>query len=271
MATGRRRTTRPPADPRSCGPVARCWFRPWSWVCFGSSGLGFAAVSRVKCQQHGVGEDIFMAGTGEVEKAFRQQEGHQQKPQRRRITIDAAGQSQQCHKEQSGHNDRCRQLHRAAADLPPRAASTRRRWYKPARARPCSRRRHCRPAIARGCERGCGHPRPARNSWQIRPAMGPEGRNWCRVPSNLLWLSRILAIPMRRPATPRMQNAEGRPVLRSSTAEGGRQKAEVPLPPQAAALAAQSQIANRKSQILLADGRIAGAGDDGPLLAGDAI
>ncbi|MCX6914630.1 MAG: hypothetical protein NT167_16515, partial [Verrucomicrobia bacterium] len=36
---------------------------------------------------------------------------------------------------------------------------------------------------------------------------------------------------------------------RRQKAEGRRQKAEVPLPPQAAALAAQSQIANRKSQI----------------------
>ena len=49
----------------------------------------------------------------------------------------------------------------------------------------------------------------------------------------------MLASPMRQPATQRMQKAEGR-----------RQKAEVPLPPQAPALAAQSQIANRKSQIL---------------------
>ena len=43
---------------------------------------------------------------------------------------------------------------------------------------------------------------------------------------------------MRQPATQRRQKAEGRG-----------QKAEVPLPPQAAAFAAQSQIANRKSQI----------------------
>ena len=43
---------------------------------------------------------------------------------------------------------------------------------------------------------------------------------------------------MCRPATQRMQNAECR-----------RQKAEVPLPPQAAALAGQLEIANRKSQI----------------------
>src|ERR1035438_5437224 len=49
----------------------------------------------------------------------------------------------------------------------------------------------------------------------------------------------MLASPMRRPATQRMPNAECR-----------RQKAQVPLPPQAAALATQSQIANRKSQIL---------------------
>ena len=48
-----------------------------------------------------------MAGTGEVEKTFRRQEGHQQKPQRWRITIHAARQSQQCHKQQSGHHDRC--------------------------------------------------------------------------------------------------------------------------------------------------------------------
>jgi Flp pilus assembly protein TadD len=43
---------------------------------------------------------------------------------------------------------------------------------------------------------------------------------------------------MRRPATQRRQKPEGR-----------RQKAEVPLPPQAAALAAQSPIANHQSQI----------------------
>ena len=44
---------------------------------------------------------------------------------------------------------------------------------------------------------------------------------------------------MRRPVTQRMPKAEG-----------GRQKAQAPLPPQAAALAAQSGIANRKSPLL---------------------